>query len=147
MTAEQRLDRLERIAKLFVTAGLRMRRDMRRLDEKIGILVDAQIANEDRFAVLASSQQQTDQKVAELRIANEERFAELRTANEERFAEVRIDIDERFAEVRIDIDERFAEVRIANDERFAALAESQRHSEQKLAALIDTIQKQTNGKH
>jgi hypothetical protein len=77
MRAEQRLDRLERIAKLFVAAGLRMRRNMRELDEKIGILVDAQIANEDRFAALASSQQQTNQKLVDLRIANEERFAAL----------------------------------------------------------------------
>ncbi|HYT50040.1 MAG TPA: hypothetical protein VEL78_06590 [Pyrinomonadaceae bacterium] len=63
MTPEQRLDRLERIAKLFVTAGLRARRNMRQLDEKVGILVDAQIANEERFAVLADSQRHTDQRL------------------------------------------------------------------------------------
>ena len=63
MTSEQRLDRIERIAKLFVTAGLRARRNMRELDEKIGIMVDAQIANEERFAVLADSQRHTDQKL------------------------------------------------------------------------------------
>jgi len=48
MTSEQRLDRIERIAKLFVTAGLRARRNMRELDEKIGILVNLQIQNEER---------------------------------------------------------------------------------------------------
>lgn len=63
MTPEDRLDRLERIAKLFVTAGLRARRNMRDLDEKISILIDAQIANEERFATLAESQQHTDQKL------------------------------------------------------------------------------------
>ena len=77
MTAEQRMDRLERIARLFVTAGLRVSRTMRELDEKIGILVDAQIANEERFAALANSQQQTNQKLTEVRIASEERFAAL----------------------------------------------------------------------
>ena len=50
MTSEQRLDRLERIAKLFVRAGLRARRNMRDMDEKMNILIDAQIRNEERFA-------------------------------------------------------------------------------------------------
>ena len=77
MTSEQRLDRLERIAKLFVAAGIRARRDMRRLDEKIGILVDARIANEERFAALADSQTRTDRKLNAVQIANEERFAAL----------------------------------------------------------------------
>lgn len=115
------MDRLERIARLFVTAGLRMRRDMRRLDEKIGILVDAQIANEDRFAALARSQQQSDQKFADLRIANEERFAALANSQEETNQKVA--------------------------DRFAALAESQAQSEEKLAALIDIVRRQTNGNH
>ena len=53
MTPEQKLDRLERIVKLFVKAGLRARREMRDLDQKISIIVDAQIANEERFARLA----------------------------------------------------------------------------------------------
>ena len=48
MTPEQRLDRLERIAKLFVTAGLRARRESREHDNKINHLVDLQIRNEER---------------------------------------------------------------------------------------------------
>lgn len=128
MTAEQRMDRLERIARLFVTAGLRVRRNMRELDEKIGILVDAQIANEERFAALARSQEQTNQKFVDLRIASEERFGALAASHQE-------------------TNQKLTEVRIASEERFAALAESQRQSEQKLAALIDIISKQTNGKH
>lgn len=63
MTSEQRLDRLERIAKLFVSAGMRARRSMRDLDDKIGIMVDAQIANEERFAALAESQVHTDRRL------------------------------------------------------------------------------------
>lgn len=66
MTPEQRLDRLERIAKLFVRGGVRERRSRALLEEKINIIVDYQIANEERFA------------------KNEERFAK----NEERFGKL-----------------------------------------------------------
>ena len=54
--SEERLDRLERIAKLLVRAGLRARREMRQQDDKITIMIDAQIKNEDRFAKLAQAQ-------------------------------------------------------------------------------------------
>jgi hypothetical protein len=63
MTPEQKLDRLESIVKLFVKAGLRARREMRDLDQKISIIVDAQIANEERFAKLADSQAHTDKRL------------------------------------------------------------------------------------
>ena len=53
---EERLDRLERIAKLLVRAGLRARREMRQQDDKITIMIDAQIKNEERFARLAEAQ-------------------------------------------------------------------------------------------
>ena len=59
MTPEQRFDRLERIVKLMIKAGLRARRQTREHDQKIGIIIDAQIRNEERFA------------------RNEERFAKL----------------------------------------------------------------------
>jgi hypothetical protein len=78
MTHEQRLDRLERIAKLFVKAGLRARTNMRRLDEKISILIDAQIKGEDRSAEL-------DEKMKiliEAQLRNEEGFVR----SDERFA-------------------------------------------------------------
>ena len=64
LTSEQRLDRLERIAKLFVAAGLRARRNMRDMDEKMNILIDAQIRNEERFA-------KSDERFAK----SDERFA------------------------------------------------------------------------
>ena len=73
MTPEQRLDRLERIAKLFATAGLRARSEFRKQYE---ILMDAQMLNEVRFE------------------RNEERFAR----NEERFerlADSQIHTDQR----------------------------------------------------
>ena len=56
MTPEQRLDRVERVAKLFVRAGLRTRRESREHDNKINHLIDLQIRNEERFARLAESQ-------------------------------------------------------------------------------------------
>jgi hypothetical protein len=59
MTPEQRLDRLERIAKLLANAGVRARRDLRRdlwnHDHKINYLANLQIENEERFAKLAES--------------------------------------------------------------------------------------------
>jgi hypothetical protein len=62
MTPEQRLDRLERIAKLFVRAGLRERRNRSELNDKINIVIKYQMNNEERFA------------------RNEERFAQLAAA-------------------------------------------------------------------
>ena len=50
--SEERLDRLERIARLLVRAGLRARQQ----DDKITIMIDAQIKNEERFAKLAQAQ-------------------------------------------------------------------------------------------
>jgi hypothetical protein len=70
VTPEQRLDRLERIAKLMVRAELRARRREREQDEKINIIIDAQVKNEERFAklaeaqtALAESQLHTDQRL------------------------------------------------------------------------------------
>ena len=62
-TPEDRLDRLERIAKLMVRAGLRARREMRQQDDKITIMIDAQIKNEERFAELAESQKHTNRRL------------------------------------------------------------------------------------
>ncbi len=59
---EERLDRLERIAKLLVRAGLRARREMRSQDDKITIMIDAQIKNEKRFAELAEALKQRNGK-------------------------------------------------------------------------------------
>ena len=47
MTNDERLDRLERILTLMVGAGRRTRTKIRESDEKIAILIDAQIKTED----------------------------------------------------------------------------------------------------
>lgn len=72
MTDEQRMDRLERIVKLMVKAGLRARRQMREQDEKINILIDGQIKNGEqfaengkRFAALAEAQAEMARSQAE----------------------------------------------------------------------------------
>jgi hypothetical protein len=84
MNSEQRLDRLERIAMLMARAGARVRREQ---NEKINIIIDAQIANEDRFArneerlaTLVQSQNELVKSVTELakaQIRTETRFDSL----------------------------------------------------------------------
>lgn len=58
------------MARLFVREGRRARRDVRHQDDKINILIDAQIKNEEsfarneeRFALLAESQIHTDRRL------------------------------------------------------------------------------------
>ena len=63
MTPEQRFDRLERIVKLMIKAGLRARVQSREQNEKITIIIDAQMRNEERFARLAESQTHTDRRL------------------------------------------------------------------------------------
>jgi uncharacterized phage infection (PIP) family protein YhgE len=70
VTSEERLDRWERIAMLMARAGLRVRREQ---NEKINIIIDAQIKhedrfaqNEERFAKLAESQKLTDERFKQL---------------------------------------------------------------------------------
>ncbi|HLN99645.1 MAG TPA: hypothetical protein VK208_14390 [Pyrinomonadaceae bacterium] len=67
---DDRLDRLERIARLLVRAGLRARRELRQQDDKITIMMDAQIKNEERFAKLAQAQTE----LAESQAHNERRL-------------------------------------------------------------------------
>ena len=50
MTPEQRYDRLERIVKLMIKAGLRARRQSREQDDKLDLIINLQIENEHRFA-------------------------------------------------------------------------------------------------
>ena len=80
MGSAQRLDRIERILKLMVGADLRARRSGREQDDKINMIVDYQIKNEERFQQneerfallaeaqtrLADSQTHSDQKLAAL---------------------------------------------------------------------------------
>ena len=58
MTPEQRFDRLERIVKLMIKAGLGARKQSREQDEKLAMIINLQMENEERFAKLAASQEQ-----------------------------------------------------------------------------------------
>ena len=60
MTPEKRLDRLERIVKLFAREGRRFRNETK---TRLDMLIDAQIRNEERFALLAESQTHTDRRL------------------------------------------------------------------------------------
>ena len=142
MTPEQKLDRLERIVKLFVKAGLRARRNMRQLDEKLTILVDAQIANEERFAAVVES---NEKRFAALAESNETRFAALAESNETRFAALAESNETRFAAWAESNETRFAAWAESNEKRFATLAESQIQTDRRLNALIDIVQ-QRNGR-
>ena len=119
MTPEQRLDRLERIAKLFDAAGIRARRNMRELDEKIGILVNLHIQNEERF-------KDQDDKINVL--------IDLQQSNEARF---------RGHDDKINA---LADLQQSNEERFAKLVESQSNTDLKLQKLMEVIAKGRNGK-
>ncbi len=63
MTPEQRFDRLERIVKLMIKAGLCARKQSREQDEKIAMIINLQIQNEERFARLTAAQEHTDHRL------------------------------------------------------------------------------------
>ena len=65
MTSDQRLDRIERILILYFNAGRRQRKRVREDDEKINILINAQIKNEDGFRQLKERLDQTDRQMQE----------------------------------------------------------------------------------
>ena len=80
MTPEARLDRLERIAKLFVRAGVRYRRDLRELGDKLNIMVNIQMRNDERFARTAERFVRTEERLANLSEKTDQRFVQLANA-------------------------------------------------------------------
>jgi len=103
MTPERRLDRLERVAKLFVRAGQRARTNIREQYEKINILIDMQNRSEDRFR--------------ETFVRIEDRFVRL----EDRF----VRIEDGFARTEQSIDRLMATQR-RTDEKIQALIDELR---------------------
>ena len=65
MTTDQRLDRIERILILYYNAGRRQRKGVREADEKINILINAQIKNEHGFRELREASKETDRRMRE----------------------------------------------------------------------------------
>jgi len=137
-TPEGRVERLERIAKLFVRAGRRARADLRQQDEKINILINLHMQNEELFA-------RNEERFKK----NEERFR----LNEERFAKNEESVTKQ-AEIILTIlefqkqtEEKFR----ANEKRFARtdkifieLAESQVETGRNLKSLIKLIREVLN---
>lgn len=80
MTPEQRLERLERVAKLFVTAGLRARKQSREQAEKINILIHSQIETGDVVRKTSEQLRQTDEQLRSLGSRHEQEMAELRNS-------------------------------------------------------------------
>jgi hypothetical protein len=130
MTSEQRLDRLERIAKVFVRAGVRYRRDLRELGDKLNIMVDMQIKNLERF-------KQNEAAFQSRSAEYEARFTQNEAVFQSRSAEY---------ETRFNRDEaRLAKFSEQTDQRFAELAESQTRTDRSLAELIKIVTKSRNG--
>jgi hypothetical protein len=88
MTSEQRLDRLERIAKLVVRAGVRYRRDLRELGDKLNVMVDSQIRNDERFKRNEAAFQSRSVEHEKRFARNEERLARLAERTDGRFVEL-----------------------------------------------------------
>jgi beta-glucosidase-like glycosyl hydrolase len=86
MTEEQRLDRLERIVKLMIKAGLRARRQGREQDEKINILIDMHLKNEEMFAKNFSNYEARLAKNEETAAKNEKRLATLSAKTDKKIA-------------------------------------------------------------
>jgi hypothetical protein len=119
MTIEARLDKLERIARLFVKAGLRQRRESRDQAGKIDQLINRQIMNEGKFA---------DQN------GRIEHLIDLQLRNEARFVDQNGRIDN------------LIKLQKDNEVRFARLAEYQINTDRRLEALIEIVKEGRNGK-
>ena len=97
MTDEQRLDRLERIVKLMIKAGLRARKQSREQDEKINILIDLQMRNDEKFAKYQERFEKNEQELAALAKENKKELAALAKVNEEKLAALAVKTEESFA--------------------------------------------------
>ena len=124
---EERLDRLERVAKLLVTSGRRTRNELR---TNINALIDAQMRHEARFnrqfARLSAAQAQTDVLLRELIVAQgrTEKKVDVLAASHQELATAHKDLA------------------VSQKE----LAVSQKQTDEKLSALIDLVERDRNGK-
>src|SRR4030081_2934671 len=84
MTPEGRLDRIERIAKLFARAGRRARGDLRQQEKKINILINLHMQNAELFARNEERCAKQDESIPAL-LEFQKRTDEISRQNEERF--------------------------------------------------------------
>ena len=122
MTDEQRLDRLERIVKLMIKAGLRARQEARarsrEQDEKINILIDIHMRNEEMFAKNFANYETRLAKKEELAAKNEKRIAGLSAKT----------------------DKRLEALAAKTEEKFAAMAAAQASTQEQLKSLAATVE-------
>jgi hypothetical protein len=118
MTDEQRLDRMERIVRLLIKAGLRARQQTREQareqNEKINILIDSQIRYEERV-------RQNEDGIKD--------YSEWAKQHGERLAV---------------LEARAIEMAARADERFAAMAVAQENTEKQLQSLAATVERVIN---
>ena len=122
MTPEQRLDRLERIMKLVVRAGLRERRETR---DKINALIDAHMRTEASIERFQARTEEYQARTEEFQLRLEE--AQLHT--EEALA--------RLARGQ----EHLKAAQVRTDDAMARLAESQATTDEKLNSFISTVER------
>jgi hypothetical protein len=119
MTDEQRLDRLERIVKLMIKAGLRARRQSCEQDEKINILIDLQMRNDEKFAKYEKRFAKNEQGLTILAKKNEEERAALAKES----------------------DKKLAALAAKTEESFAVMAAAQASAEEQLKSFMATVER------
>ena len=134
MTSEQRLDRLERIAKLFVRAGLRGRQNIKDQGEKINIIINHQIEQDewlDRFSQsLERSHIERTQSHNELSEALRQSQNELSQSLERTQSELSQSLERTQNELSTSLNE---------------LARAQAHTDRRLNSLIEIVERDRNG--
>src|ERR1700730_4323941 len=128
MTSEQRLDRLERIAKLFVSAGLRARRNMKDQEEKINIIINNQREYDERFAGLNQSLERSQR---ELNQSIERSHSELSKSLERSHSELNKSLERSHSELNYSIERSHGEL----SQSLNLLAQAQTHTNQRLNSL------------
>ena len=138
MTSEQRLDRLERIAKLFVSAGLRARRNIKEQGEKIDIIINHQIAHDERIDRLNESIERTS---SELSQSLERTSSELSQSLERTSSELSQSIGRTHSELSQSIEQSHSELSQSLNE----LAKAQTETSKRLDSLIEIVRRDRNG--
>lgn len=119
MTPEQRLNRLERVAKLFVRAGMRAREQSREQNDRIHTLIHMSAMD------------------------REVRQAESRGLNEK--INILINTQIETSAVVKDLAASQKEARTIHDEEMADLRKSQSETDRSLRAFLDSLRKADNG--
>ena len=116
MTPEQRLNRLERVVKLMINAGLRARKQSRDQDDKINILIHSQMETSDQISRMGA---RTEEAIAGL-VAGQAKTEAAITG--------------------------LAAGQARTDEALAVLAAGQSKTDDALRAFINSLRRGRNGK-